>query len=117
MNKPLITLISILVVVVLAGALLAACGSSTSAIPTTGGSTGGSTGSPTSGSTGSSTADGQTLMQQRCSVCHSLSRVTSAQKTTAQWKVTVDKMINNGAQLSPAEEQTLVNYLAQTYHP
>jgi cytochrome c-type biogenesis protein CcmH/NrfF len=56
-------------------------------------------------------------MQQRCSVCHSLSRVSSAQKTAAQWKATVDKMINNGAQLSPAEEQTLVNYLAQTYHP
>ena len=113
MNKPLITLISILVVVMLAGTLLAACGSSSSAIPTSGGSTG----SPTSGSTGSSTADGQTLMQQRCSVCHSLSRITSAQKTAAQWKATVDKMINNGAQLSPAEEQTLVNYLAQTYHP
>ena len=109
MNKQLIILISILVVVVLAGTLLAACGSSTSAIPTTG--------SPTSGSTGSSTADGQTLMQQRCSVCHSLSRITSAQKTATQWKATVDKMINNGAQLSPAEEQTLVNYLAQTYHP
>ena len=113
MNKQLIILISILVVVVLAGTLLAACGSSSSVIPTSGGSTG----SPTSGSTGSSTADGQTLMQQRCSVCHSLSRITSGQKTATQWKVTVDKMINNGAQLSPAEEQTLVNYLAQTYHP
>ena len=105
MNKQLIILISILVVVVLAGTLLAACGSSSSAIPTSG------------GSTGSSIADGQTLMQQRCSVCHSLSRITSGQKTATQWKVTVDKMINNGAQLSPAEEQTLVNYLAQTYHP
>jgi cytochrome c-type biogenesis protein CcmH/NrfF len=56
-------------------------------------------------------------MEQRCTVCHSADRVTSAQKTAAQWKQTVDKMINNGAQLSPSEEQTLVNYLAQTYHP
>ena len=56
-------------------------------------------------------------MQQSCTVCHSVGRITSAQKTAAQWKQTVDKMINNGAKLSPAEEQTLINYLAQTYHP
>jgi hypothetical protein len=56
-------------------------------------------------------------MQQRCSACHSLSRVTSVQKTAAQWKSTVDRMVNNGAQLTPAEEQTLVTYLAQNYHP
>jgi hypothetical protein len=27
----------------------------------------------------------------------------------------VDRMINKGAQLSPTEEQTLINYLAQNY--
>jgi mono/diheme cytochrome c family protein len=105
MKKRTIIFISILVLIVMAGILLAACGSSSSTPPSSGGTTGGSTDA------------GQTLMEQRCSVCHSPSRVTSAQKTAAQWKATVDKMINNGAQLSPAEEQTLVNYLAQTYHP
>ena len=105
MNKHTISFSSILLLIVLAGILLAACGSSSPAPATT------------SGSTGGSTADGQTLMQQRCTVCHSADRITSAQKTAAQWKTTVDQMINNGAQLSPAEEQTLVTYLAQTYHP
>jgi hypothetical protein len=56
-------------------------------------------------------------MQERCSVCHSLNRVTSSLKTAAEWKISVDRMINNGAQLSPAEEQTLVTYLSNTYHP
>jgi len=111
MNKQLIILISILVVVLLVGTLMAACGSRSSAIPTSGGSIS----SPTSGSTGSSTADGQTLMQQRCTVCHSTGRITSAHMTAAQWQATVDKMINNGAQLTPQEEQTLVTYLAQNY--
>ena len=100
MNKRIIPLISILIMIFLAGALLAACGSS---------------GSSTSSSSGGGTSDGATLMQTRCSVCHSLTRVTSAQKTTDQWKTTVDRMISKGAQLSPAEEQTLINYLAQNY--
>ena len=103
MHKRMISYISILLLVVLTGILLAACGSSSSA--------------SSGGTTGGSATGGQTLMQQRCSVCHGLNRVTSAQKTADQWKTTVDRMINNGAQLTPAEEQTLVAYLAQTYHP
>jgi cytochrome c5 len=103
MNKRMISFVSILLLIVLAGALLASCGSSSKPA------------SAPAPSGGGSTADGQTLMQTRCSVCHSLDRVTSAHKTAAQWKTTVDRMINNGAQLSPSEEQVLVNYLAQTY--
>jgi hypothetical protein len=101
MNKRMISFVSILLLIVLAGALLASCGSSNKPAPAPSG--------------GGSAADGQTLMQTRCSVCHSLDRVTSAHKTAAQWKNTVDRMINNGAQLSSAEEQVLVNYLVQTY--
>jgi mono/diheme cytochrome c family protein len=101
MKKRIISLISFLLLFALAGVFLAACGSSSTAPASSGGST----------------ADGQTLMQQRCTVCHSAGRITSAQKTATEWKQTVDKMINNGAKLSPPEEQTLVNYLAQTYHP
>jgi hypothetical protein len=66
-------------------------------------------------SSGGSTLDGQTLMQQRCSVCHSLDRVTSAQKTIDQWTVSVNRMITHGAQLNPQEEQTLVAFLAANY--
>jgi mono/diheme cytochrome c family protein len=89
-------------VILLTGILLAACGSS---------------GSSSSGSNSGTPLSGQALMQERCSVCHSLDRVTSAQKTADQWKTTVDRMINHGAQLTSSEGTTLINYLAQTYHP
>jgi cytochrome c5 len=93
------------VALLLMSILLSACGQASS------------TGSTSSSSTPGGTLDGQTLMQERCSVCHSLARVESAQKTANQWKTTVDQMIARGAQLTPDEETTLVNYLAQTYHP
>jgi cytochrome c5 len=105
MNKRMTLYISIVLVVILAGTLLASCSSKGSSTPT---STGGSAPSgPASG--------GQALMQERCSVCHSVTRVTSAHKTADQWKATVERMINHGAQLSAQEEQTLVDYLAQNY--
>ena len=107
MNKRMISLISILFLVALAGALLASCGSSSSPTPAAT-SSGGS-------ASGGSASDGQTLMQTRCTVCHSSDRITSAHKTADQWKATVDHMISNGAQLSSQEEQTLINYLAQNY--
>jgi mono/diheme cytochrome c family protein len=103
MRKQIIFVIGILLLLVLAGVLLAACGSSSPAATSAG------------GQTGASTSAGQALMQQRCTVCHSANRVTSAHHTAAEWKNTVDRMINKGAQLSPTEEQTLINYLAQNY--
>ena len=102
MNKRTISLISLLLLIVLAGTLLASCGSGSS--PTTAAT-----------SSGGSTSAGQTLMQTRCSVCHSTSRITSAHKTADQWKTTVDRMIGKGAQLTSQEEQTLIDYLAQNY--
>lgn len=99
MSKRSMNLISIALIVLLIGTILTACGSS---------------GSSGTSSTGGG-ADGLSLMQSRCSVCHSTDRITTAHMTTDQWKATVDRMISHGAQLTPAEEQTLVAYLAATY--
>jgi hypothetical protein len=101
MKRNLIPVLLIFVIL-LTGILLAACGSS---------------GSSSSGSSSGTPLSGQALMQERCSVCHSLERIQSAQKTADQWKTTVDRMINHGAQLTSSEETTLIDYLAQTYHP
>jgi hypothetical protein len=68
-----------------------------------------------SGSSSSGTSAGQTLLQDRCSVCHSLDRVTSAHKTNAEWTTTVDRMVNHGAQLNLQEQQTLIDYLTANY--
>lgn len=54
-------------------------------------------------------------MQDRCSVCHSLMYVMMAHKTADQWTITVERMINHGAQLNAQEEQTLISYLAANY--
>jgi mono/diheme cytochrome c family protein len=72
----------------------------------------------TSTSSNSSTAaplDGKALMQQRCSVCHSTTRITQMNGTAAQWTSVVDRMINKGAQINASERQTLIEYLSQTY--
>ncbi len=100
MNKKLLSIISISFLFLILGTFLISCGTST-ATPIA--------------STGGSTLDGQALMQQRCSVCHSLDRVTSAHKTFDQWTVTLQRMIAHGAQLNPQEEQALLAYLAATY--
>jgi len=101
MSKRTLSVIIIVSFVLMLCILLAACGASSKNTPTP---------FPSGGN-----LDGQTLMQQRCSVCHSLDRVTSAHKTADEWKTTVDRMIRHGAHLSPQEEQTLVEYLAQNY--
>jgi hypothetical protein len=95
MNQGKLSFISILLGIFLIVVFLAACGSGGGTTPTA--------------------LDGQTLMQERCSVCHSLSRVTSAHKTSAQWQTTVDRMVTRGAQLKPAEEQVLLAYLDANY--
>lgn len=54
-------------------------------------------------------------MDERCTVCHSAGRITSAQKTADAWTTTVDRMISKGAQLNADEKQVLIDYLATNY--
>jgi cytochrome c5 len=61
--------------------------------------------------------DGQALLNERCTICHNLNRVTSLRNTADQWNKVVSRMIQNGAQLAPAEQTVLANYLAKTYGP
>lgn len=98
------------VIGLIVGVLLASCGSSSTSATTIP-----ATSAPTAESNTSSTMDGQALLQERCTVCHSLDRVEREHETADEWKTTVDRMISNGAQLDPQEEQVLVDYLAQTY--
>jgi cytochrome c5 len=56
---------------------------------------------------------GGSLLQQRCTVCHTLDRVNDAValKDRAAWETTVDRMIGQGAQFDQAEKETLLDYL------
>lgn len=62
-------------------------------------------------------ADGETLLEERCTECHGLDRTTSQEKTRAEWEETVSRMIDRGAELDEAEKTVLVDYLAETYGP
>ncbi len=59
--------------------------------------------------------DPEALLQERCSSCHDLGRVTSAAKSAEDWRKTVTRMVAKGASLSDAEVDALVEYLAQKY--
>ena len=102
MNKRQITVSIIFILALFSVTLLAACGSSSS------------TNTPV-GTSITSNIDAQALLNQQCSRCHPLSRVTSKTKTTAEWKITVDRMIKHGASLTSDQEQALIDYLAQNY--
>jgi uncharacterized Fe-S center protein len=81
--------------------LIAACGGGTSS----------------SGDDMEVSVDGATLLEERCTQCHGLERVTSVNKTEAEWQATVENMIERGAELNDQETEVLVAYLAETYGP
>jgi cytochrome c5 len=60
---------------------------------------------------------GDELLQARCTVCHDLGRVEAASNTLDEWEHEVEHMRQLGAQLTDAEAQTLVEFLAKTYGP
>jgi cytochrome c5 len=59
--------------------------------------------------------DGDALLQERCTGCHGVDRVTGMQATRAEWNDIVTRMVNKGAKLSTDEVTALVDYLAATY--
>jgi cytochrome c5 len=61
------------------------------------------------------TLDGQSLLQERCTKCHGLGGVERAKKTEEEWKATVERMVEKGAQLNEAEQELVIKYLAETY--
>ena len=60
--------------------------------------------------------EGPTLLQERCTDCHSLARVERKKADYDKWLVIVRDMDRRGAMLNDEEEAFLVDYLAKTYH-
>jgi len=65
----------------------------------------------------SSTAslDGAALVQSHCTECHSLNRVKRTHGTVAEWTKIVEKMVEEGLEVTAEEKQAIITYLAQTY--
>jgi hypothetical protein len=57
------------------------------------------------------TPDGEILVQERCSRCHSLLIVQNAKKTEAEWRTTVEQMVSYGTRLSSSEQEAVIRYL------
>lgn len=62
-----------------------------------------------------STLDGNALVDERCTVCHTRERIDAADKDEAGWTETVDRMISYGAELDSAERQAVIDYLVETH--
>jgi len=50
---------------------------------------------------------------ERCTVCHSLGRVESAQKSEAEWQSNVKRMVGKGAELTDQEQAAVVAFLTE----
>ncbi|MFQ6099896.1 MAG: hypothetical protein ACE5OS_01500 [Anaerolineae bacterium] len=61
--------------------------------------------------------EGEKLLQERCTVCHSLDRVKQAHRTSEEWNRIVTLMVGRGAELEEDEQAVLVDYLVETYGP
>jgi uncharacterized membrane protein len=103
-------LATFLVVFIISGVLIACSSATPNTQPA-------SPSSNTSSAQSSSTLDGAALIQQRCTICHSISRIQSAHHNAAEWQTIVDAMVQRGAQLSADEENVVVDYLTATYGP
>lgn len=58
---------------------------------------------------------GRIAIEDHCKLCHALETVTNERKTPEEWKAIVAKMIKNGAQLTDADQATIIAYLSRTY--
>lgn len=57
--------------------------------------------------------DGEALVSEKCSQCHSIDRVDAAVKSEAEWQSTVERMERNGLEVTAEERDTIVQWLAE----
>ena len=60
---------------------------------------------------------GKDLVTERCTRCHTIDVIQARHSTATEWHEVVERMINNGAQVSQEEVDVIVAYLASTYAP
>lgn len=108
--------ILVLFVLVVAVSVIVGCAGNETDVPTP---------APASGNGGSSadpapvpaapvtSDDPKSLVELKCSMCHSLDRVWSADYDQAEWTSTVDRMKRNGLVITDEEYTTIIDYLAE----
>jgi cytochrome c5 len=94
-DKRVRILFSAVFVVALVGLLVAACGAQEEPAP--------------------AALGGKALSEERCTVCHDLTRVHNAPKSAEEWKQTVERMVGKGAKLNQDEQAVVIEYLTEAY--
>jgi cytochrome c5 len=61
--------------------------------------------------------EGRDLVAVACSQCHYLGTIAKIRDGADGWRIYVSNMVLRGAQLSPTEVDTVVNYLAENLGP
>lgn len=56
--------------------------------------------------------DGATILQAKCTGCHNLERIESAEYDDVGWAQVIDRMIDKGADVSTDEAAALAEYLS-----
>src|SRR5438128_5540773 len=76
-------------------------------------------GTPLAAPTGSPLpqGNGRDLTAAACSQCHNLNPITAVREGPAGWKRHVYNMVLRGAQLTPREADTVIQYLAANFGP
>jgi cytochrome c5 len=100
----------LLVVLVMAASVVSGCASDETAEPPV---TEGSAPPVDPGSAPTMPDDPKSLVELKCSMCHSLDRVWSEDYDRAEWVSTVDRMKRNGLVITDEEYATIVDYLAE----
>lgn len=96
--------VATLTVLLLLGAILPGCSSQG-----TSGTPGGTGAVPGSGGV----LDGASLVDTKCTTCHTRERIDSASKDLAGWQTTINRMItSHGAQITTEEQSAIAIYLA-----
>ena len=57
------------------------------------------------------------IVSRACTTCHSLERITASYRTLQAWRVIMDSMVLNGADLMAEEVEGVVQYLAKHFGP
>ena len=55
--------------------------------------------------------NGKKLVEEKCTICHSIGQINKAKKNNIEWRQTVDRMIRKGLQINEEERKTIIEYL------
>jgi hypothetical protein len=61
--------------------------------------------------------EGQLLLQERCTQCHSLQKVLQVKRTRTEWKETLAEMESLNVKISDTEKSILLDYLSSVGNP